>query len=238
MISFSGFSRQSIQFLTELEQNNSKAWFVENRHLYDNYLFPEAQLFTVAMGRLLSKTLAPQLQAIPKTDKSIFRLHRDVRFSKDKRPYKTHLGIFLWEGEGKKLDCPGFYFQLNANKVLLGVGLHIIPKHLLPVYRDAVIDDEKGNELIKSLDLLLKNEGFVLSEKQYKKIPRGYSSEQPNSDLLLYGGMAAMYEGGHPAELHKPELVDYCFNIFSKMSPIHHWWQSILRDHQAGTTLK
>jgi len=229
MSGFNGFSNESIHFISNLRHNNSKAWFTENRHIYDKYLFPEAQTFVVEMGSLLSKQLAPQINAIPKTDKSIFRLHRDVRFSKDKSPYKTHLGIFLWEGEGKKLDCSGFYLQLNHDSILIGVGMYLFPKNILALYREAVVHPAHGPALKKIIQKVTEEEKFVHNEKHYKKTPRGFDPAHPNSDLLLYNGMAFMYESAHPEELAGPEFLDYCYNKFEQMAPLHNWLREAIK---------
>ena len=104
---FNGFTKETFRFFRDLENNNTKEWFQENRTLYEKNVMEPAQEYVMEMGERL-KSISPKIVAIPKTDKSIFRIYRDVRFSKDKTPYKTHLGIFFWEGPRKKLGNPGF----------------------------------------------------------------------------------------------------------------------------------
>src|SRR3970282_3008545 len=108
------FPFEAIKFLSKLKRNNNKDWFESHRDEFNNSVLEPAQEFVVVLGELL-RTFVPGIIAIPKTDKSIFRLHRDVRFSKDKAPYKTNLGILFWEGDRKKMDCPGFYFHAEPN---------------------------------------------------------------------------------------------------------------------------
>lgn len=224
---FHGFSRETIQFLYDLRNNNNKLWFEENRHIFDEIIMPEAKHFVVAMGdRLL--TLAPNIVAIPKTDKSIFRIYRDTRFSGDKRPYKTHLGIFFWEGPNKKLENTGFYFHLEPERLFLGVGLYIFPKHLLEYYRDSVVDDKYGATLVKAIQTIQKNPSYRLGWKKYKRIPSGYDPQHPNADLLLYGGMGFEYQQSLPEETFSEKIVDFCFKIFKDMTPIHTWLREFL----------
>ena len=64
----------------------------------------------------------------------------DTRFSKEKIPYKTHTGIYFWEGDAKKLENPGFYFQFDKDSMFLGVGMHIFSKDMIAKYRDAVVE--------------------------------------------------------------------------------------------------
>ena len=80
-----------------------------------------ARLFVGEMGARLKK-LSPGVQADPRVDKSIFRIFRDTRFSRDKTPYKTHLGIWFWEGDGPRMECSGFYFHLDPPKLMNGSG--------------------------------------------------------------------------------------------------------------------
>src|SRR3970282_2502527 len=91
------FPFEAIKFLSKLKRNNNKDWFESHRDEFNNSVLEPAQEFVVVLGELL-RTFVPGIIAIPKTDKSIFRLHRDVRFSKDKAPYKTNLVILFWEG--------------------------------------------------------------------------------------------------------------------------------------------
>ncbi|MEE8298440.1 MAG: TIGR02453 family protein, partial [Thermodesulfobacteriota bacterium] len=99
---FHGFTKATFKFFKDLEKSNTKKWFEENRKIYEKNVLEPAQEFVMEMGERL-KSISPKIVAIPKTDKSIFRIYRDMRFSKDKTPYKTHLGIFFWEGPKKKL---------------------------------------------------------------------------------------------------------------------------------------
>ena len=211
--SFQGFSEETIRFFSELRENNSKQWFEKNRPVFDDAVMPEAKGFVVEMGdRLL--TLAPNIVAIPKTNQSIFRIYRDTRFSHDKHPYKTHMGIFFWEGSGKKLENSGFYFQLEPEKLLLGVGLYIFPKHLIQLYRDSVVHPKYGPALKQILENIQKNPSYQLGWKKYKRTPREYDPEHPNAELLLYGGLGFSYEEPLPKIIYSEKIADYVFKIF------------------------
>jgi len=223
---FSGFSKKTIDFFKGLEKNNSKEWFDQNRDIYDDYLMIPATLYIKEMGEKL-KTISPGIVADPRRDKSIFRLNRDVRFGANKQPYKTHLGIYFWDGKGKKLENPGFYFQLDKSKIMFGVGMHIFPREMLNPYRDAVTDPELGVELKKIITKISKNTDYKLGWTKYKKIPKGYDPNHPNKDYLLYGGIGFMYEGKNPKALFDKNFIDYSFKIFNEMSPIHKWLKKI-----------
>ncbi len=121
---FMGFPKQTLKFFADLEKNNDREWFKAHKSAYEDFVLVPTRNYVEAMGARLQRE-APGICAIPMVDKSIFRLHRDTRFSPDKRPFKTHLGIFLWEGEEDKLECPGFYLHLEKDKLIVGGGIHI-----------------------------------------------------------------------------------------------------------------
>jgi uncharacterized protein (TIGR02453 family) len=227
---FSGFSKETVKFFAGLEKNNSKTWFEEHRSIYDKHVLPEAQSFVQAMGQKLQSEISENIEAIPKIDKSIFRLHRDVRFSKNKDPYKTHLGIFFWEGQAKKIENPGFYFQLNGREIFYGVGLHIFPPTALAQWRQAVADDTMGTDLERISDKILgKNKTYRLMDKHYKKVPRGFAAGHPRADWLLYNGLAYAYTQKLDETIYQPSFLDFSFQIFKDMSLIHPWLLKMLK---------
>ncbi len=223
---FNGFTKKTITFLRGLEKNNSKEWFDENRDLYDDHLMMPATLYVKEMGEKL-KTISPGIVADPRRDKSIFRLNRDVRFGANKQPYKTHLGIYFWDGKGKKLENPGFYFQLDKSKIMFGVGMHIFPREMLNPYRDAVTDPEMGRELNKIITKISKNTDYKFGWTKYKKIPKGYDPDHSNKDYLLFGGIGFMYEEKNPMALFDKNFIGYSFKIFNDLSPIHKWLKKL-----------
>ena len=219
---FTGFSKKTTAFFRGLEKNNNKEWFDCNRTTYDEHVMRPAIEFVKVMGAKL-KSISPHIVADPRRDKSIFRLNRDTRFSNNKIPYKTHLGIYFWEGEGKKLENPGFYFQLGPNDIMLGAGMHIFPKHMLNPYREAVTDTVSGKELKKIISRISKNKSYKLGWAKYKKVPRGYDPEHPNKDFLLFGGIGYTIEENHRDLFFTEKLIDYCFKFFNDISPLHRW---------------
>ncbi|MBN1998733.1 DUF2461 domain-containing protein [candidate division KSB1 bacterium] len=221
-LNFSGFSQETLLFFSDLEDNNDRNWFNQNRHIYDKIIMPECQAFVEAMGEKL-KSIAPDVHAIPKIDQTIFRIYRDTRFSKDKRPYKTHIAMFFWEGDGKKLECSGFYFHLDARRVFIGVGIHEFTRDMLQIYRDSVVHPQYGHQLVQVIKGVHQTPDYQIGWKKYKKEPRGYDRSHPNAQLLLYGGMGFQYEEPVSDIVFSSELIDRVFSIFQKMSPIHFW---------------
>lgn len=219
---FRGFSKTTFKFFNDLENNNTREWFEDNRTVFEENVMNPAQEYVMAMGELLNP-MCSKIVANPKVDKSIFRIYRDVRFSKDKTPYKTHLGIFLWEGPRKKLGNPGFYMQLDKSKILIAGGLYQLPTELVKPYRDAVSDKKKGSEIAKRIKKILKNSDYRLGGKHYKRIPRGYNPESSNADLLLHNGLYVYYEGPIPKEAYSSDFLNFSLNIFRDILPLHVW---------------
>ncbi|MBI4965547.1 MAG: DUF2461 domain-containing protein [Desulfomonile tiedjei] len=219
---FNGFPRECVQFYSDLVRNNSRTWFSEHKDEFNKYVLDPAQDFVFEMGKLLKK-LSPKIIADPRLDKSIFRPYRDTRFSKDKSPYKTHLGIFFWEGNRRKMECPGYYFHLEPPTLFLAAGMHLFPKPILETYRDSVVDPKYGKELVKAVKQVVKKPNNTVGGKYYKKIPRGYDAAHENAELLLHNGFYAMTEAEIPSEFYSDEILDYCFKRFKDLSPVHEW---------------
>jgi len=224
---FNGFPKETFQFYRDLIKNNSRSWFEANRPIYDEYVKKTAISFVEAMGSKL-RTIVPGIHAIPKIDKSIFRIHRDTRFSKNKDPYKTHLAFLFWDGTAKKMENPGFYMHLTPESFFVGVGMHEFPKEVFPKYRDAVVHSTLGKKLTDAIAEISKNPAYKAGWKKYKRIPAGYDADHPNAEFLLYGGMGFQYEEPLPEEVHEEGFVDYVFKIFKDMSPIHFWLREMI----------
>lgn len=223
---FRGFFKETIGFFDNLKKNNTKPWFDSHRKDYDAFVMEPAKSFVVAMGERL-RAVSPHIIAVPKVNKSLFRINRDTRFSLDKRPYKTNLGIFFWEGNRGRMDCPGFYFHLEADKLLLGVGIYMFPKQAIDHYRRMVVDPEQGRKLSEVVKRISKIKGCELGGKHYKRVPAGYDPSHPNAELLLYNGLHAGITTGIPEEFYSEKLIGYCWKSFNALAPLHRWLVSI-----------
>jgi uncharacterized protein (TIGR02453 family) len=228
MPDFNGFPRECVQFLRDLADNNSREWFAQHKKDYEQSVTLPARQFVQSMGSRL-KELSPGIVADPRVDKSIFRPYRDTRFSADKSPYKTHLGIFMWEGERPKMECSGFYFHLEPPNLMVAAGIHCFSKPLLGLFRDAAVAPESGAALAKAIERTTRKKEVIVGGKHYKKTPRGYDPQHENAELLLYNGLWAAVIAAIPDELHSGDLVDYCFPIFKEMLPLHKWLVDMTR---------
>jgi len=216
------FPKNTAFYLRKLSHNNNREWFQANKDIYNSDFLEPLMYFVEEMGNKLLN-LDPEIIAIPRIDKSIFRLHRDVRFSKNKEPYKTNAGILFWNSKAKKMESCGFYFHLEPKKFGVGVGTYIIPKHMLKTYRDAVADPVTGQELNRAVKKVGKNGLYKVLGKNYKRIPKGYDPDSPSADYLLHSGLFGWYESKDVKKLYDGNAVDIIYKIFKDMLPLHKW---------------
>jgi len=215
------FPKKTIAYLKKLSKNNSREWFEANRDKYNSDFLEPCFQFVVEMGDKL-QDIDPDIVAIPKIDKSIFRLHRDVRFSKDKTPYKTNAGLYFWNGKMKKMDASGFYFHLEPQLFGVGLGIYMFPPHLLKKYRDVVSGSANSKELHQIVRTLEKK-GYAIGGKKFKKTPKGYDSNILYPGYLLYEGIYAWYESDDFKKIEGGKSVNYIFKVFKDMLPLHKW---------------
>lgn len=221
-INFDGFSGETVGFFLSLKRNNTREWFSQHKQAFEEEVMEPAKAFVVAMGERLQE-IAPNIIAVPQVNRSIFRIYRDTRFSADKTPYKTHLGIFFWEGSRPKMECPGFYFHLEPPNLMLGGGIYMFPKTMLEYYRNAAVHPEYGAELADIIQKIEERKGYTLGGKHYKRIPVGFDPAHPNADLLLYNGLHAGTEDSIPTQLYNHDLLDYCVEKITPLMELHRW---------------
>ncbi len=216
---FTCFPRGAVEFLVGLTANNNKPWFEAHRHDYEEYLLGPSRAFAAAMAERLTAISPPELAPIAG---SPFRIYRDVRFSKDKTPYKTHLGIAFGSPGAPKGESPGYYFHLDPPRLMIGAGMHAFPKPFLELYREAVVDDMSGEKLESTLHQV-SEAGMEVWGESYKRVPRGYDAAHPRADLLRYSGLFAASNEELPEALHSVALLDYCVERYATMVHVLTW---------------
>ena len=224
-MTFDGFPRDTIRFLAGLSRNNDKKWFDGHRGEYEAGYIEPAKAFVGAIGPLL-KSIDRDLQAVPRVNGSMMRINRDIRFSKDKSPYKNHLDFWFWSGEEKGWDSSGFFFRLTKDKLMLGAGMHGFMPPVLARYRAAVLDEKKGAALAKIVSRLRKA-GHEVGGETYKKTPNGVPEDHPRAALTRHSGLHAGWEGKHPKELFGAKCLDFVTRKFAEVAAIHAWLKTM-----------
>jgi uncharacterized protein (TIGR02453 family) len=249
---FSGFPKQTVPFFRALAAHNDRDWFAAHKAEYEAAVLAPARAFVLAMGERLRR-LTPGIRFDPRANGSLFRIYRDTRFSADKSPYKTNLGIIFWEGAGARMDCSSYYFHLEPPALMLGCGVYVFSRPLLERYRRTVADPEYGSELAAIVKKITTRPvphgdggnsarpvphgdggnsvrpGYTLGGEHYKRVPAGYDADPETAFLLRHDGLYAGLEIPVPAELHSAALVDYCFEKYKPMEPLHRWLTKLVK---------
>lgn len=226
---FTGFPRKALKFLEELAVNNNREWFTENKPDYQEQVLRPGQSFVSDLGKKL-KSISKGIQFDTQTNGrgSILRIHRDIRFSKDKTPYNTRFRARFWEGPGKKKEMPGFFFGMSSKDAGTSVGMWGFTKETLQHYRDAVIDQKTGKKLEKAIEKVKAVGDYPIEHKHYKRVPRGFDGDHSRAGLLLFNGLYSHGPKIKKTTLTKPELVDVVFQHFKDMSPLQKWCVSLI----------
>jgi len=215
---FSGFPDALFRFLEELARNNNRDWFSANKDRYlDQVLEPMCE-FIVAM--------APRLQWVSRSfvadsrpnGGSMFRIYRDVRFSKDKRPYKEHAACHFRHSGGRDAHAPGFYVHLEPGRVLFGGGIWKPPSVVLGRIRDRIV--EKPGDWAKVRDLPDVEPLFGgIGGEGLKRPPRGYPEDAPHLDDLKRKTFFLMREVP-PERALSPGFADAVGSTFAASAPL------------------
>jgi len=171
------FKQSSFKFLQKLSKNNDREWFNEHKQEYEDEIRTPALMFIADISDDLAK-ISPHFYAIPKkVGGSLMRVYRDIRFGKDKTPYKTHVGIQFRHAMGKDVHSPGFYLHIEKNNCFVGVGIWRPDSPSLAKIRQEIISKEK-QWLAASLDKKFKKQ-FEFTGESLINAPRGYAKDHP-----------------------------------------------------------
>ena len=215
---FTAFPDATLTFLRAIRQNNTKKWFDAHRSEYEQFYLAPAKDFVDTVGFKLRK-LAPKIVAEPRINGSIFRINKDIRFSKDKRPYKDHLDFAFWEGD-KKSSASTLFLRVSPDGTYIGAGHHACP-HLLKAFRLATSDPVAGKSLAATAKKLRKA-GYRLEGAHYKRMPRGFPEDGPAAEFLLHNGLYVVTED-KPQAATAQGLIDKCLKHWKAALPLHRW---------------
>lgn len=209
---FDGFPRSGIAFLRELSENNNRAWFEENRARYKNELEAPAKHFRAAIEAALSSRLGESYSG------KIFRLHRDLRFSKDKTPYNTQIRMAFFSGGNPKTSS-AFFFSLEPEGFVLGGGAMGFSPGGLDGFRARLLDDETGPAVADLIRGLLQ-EGFRLEPPELKRVPAGFDKAHPREALLRRKSLTIWRDFDGHTPMTKADAVEFCCSVFAQLHPL------------------
>lgn len=170
-----------LRFLTELKQNNSREWFTSNKGWYDQV---KAE-FEVIGARLMVEIskFDSDIKHVDVKD-CVFRIYRDVRFSHDKTPYKTHFGIYIASAGGRKSQRGGYYLHLDPEKSFFGCGVWMPQPDVLKALRQSIYENIEEFEEITEHPEFKKVYPKLSDEGKVKKLPIGFPADFPQADIL------------------------------------------------------
>ena len=200
-MSFAGIPVAALDFYEDLENDNSKAFWTAHKDVYDEQV--KAPLVALAAA------LGPEFG-----EAKLFRPYRDIRFAKDKTPYKTHQGV--WFGDSRR------YLQVSAAGLFLGGGYWHTSSDQVARLRRAVADDRTGPALEKAIAAVTKA-GFDVDGEQLTRVPTGFDKEHPRADLLRYKSLTCRREFGSPDWLSTKRTLAEVTKAWRAMSPVVEW---------------
>lgn len=217
-MAFEGYSSEIQGFFAELGDNNNKQWFEANRDRYEALVMAPSVQLVAALAEPLSK-LNPALNAEPKVNKSIRRIYRDTRFSKDKTPYQTRLHMIFWHGSHPNRS-PGLHIVLSDEGFGWGAGHWGFEPEQLDAYREGIKADE-GKAVAKAVNAATKD-GLVLDAPALARVPNGFDKDARWSGWARYKGLVVKSETeAYPPEMFSADGVDYVVELAKRVQPLN-----------------
>jgi uncharacterized protein (TIGR02453 family) len=211
---FRGFDKDAIAFLHELTIEMNRDWFEANKDRYKRvWVEPLTALLETVAGKL-ARTYAPV-----KLTPHVFRIYRDVRFSKDKTPYKTHVAGVLRAGTAGS----GMYFHVETGEEWVGAGTYYFEDDRLRSWRRLVAADRTGKDIAGIVAKLRKQGYEVGGHEDYKKVPRPYAADHPRAEFLKMKGLTAAFPQMPRGMLHRAELADWIVEHARRVAPMVKW---------------
>lgn len=177
---FPGFSAEAITFLRGLERNNKREWFHPRKHIYEEHIKKPLEQLVNAVNAELAD-FSPR--HVTPTRKAIFRIYRDTRFSKDKKPYKTHVAATFFLQNLGKAAGPCYYFHFTPKELLVFAGVYMPEREELIAIRNLLAEQHQDFERLLAGRTLRKSMGKLQGE-QLSRIPKGYDKDHPAEDLI------------------------------------------------------
>jgi len=170
-------------FFRDLKANNNRDWFNANRSRYEDHV-KEPLLALIRDFAIPLRSISPHFLAIPRVGGSLFRIYRDIRFSKDKRPYKEAAGVHFRHQLGKSAHAPGFYLHLGPGEVFAAVGIWGPGSKELRAIREHIVDDPELWTQVSQNPSFLKVYSTKYEHDKLKRAPKGFDPNHPLIDDL------------------------------------------------------
>ncbi len=224
------FTPAALTYLRQLARNNEKTWFEEHRERYETAVRLPMLALIEEVDALLGD-VAPEI--VGERRRSMFRIHRDVRFSKDKSPYKTNAAVWFFHRDvqrarggdtagGNVHGGAGFYFQIAPDECFCGGGLWMPPRPALAQVRDRLAARPLEWEAIVGAPAFRRRFGALDREAMLTRVPRGFAPDHPAAEWLRYQSFTAG-RAMTAAEVTAPQLAERLVKDFAALLPMVRW---------------
>lgn len=219
---FTGFNDDFWHFFNDLKENNNREWFAQNKTRYLEKVVAPVSSFIAAIAPGL-REISPHYNADPRPNKgSMFRIYRDVRFSKNKQPYKEHAAAQFRHHRGKDAHAPGFYVHLEPGNVSYGGGVWMPPSDVLHKIRTRIVEKpKKWQAVIEDQGILENFDG--ISGTALIRPPRGFDPDAPHMADLKRKSFFTMKRIGDSDIVTTANFVAEVIKTFEAMTPLMHF---------------
>ena len=220
---FTGFTNKTFEFLIQLGFNNNKSWFEENKVIYKKFVLnPFQELVNDLSPFMLS--IDRNFITAPLVDKTISRIYRDVRFSKDKSPYRNSVWLTFKRSIKEWKNSPAYYFEISPEGWRYGMGFYDVEKSTMDKFREMI--DKKPSEFLKAI-AFYKKSAFTLQGDKYKKF---LDPSKPLEVQEWYQRKFFYLTDNGPIEdiLFSPDLVNKLLEGFGLLKPLYTFlWKNL-----------
>jgi uncharacterized protein (TIGR02453 family) len=226
-----GFAAATLTFLRGLKRHNQRPWFEAHRAEYEAAVQQPMRELIEEMDVRLAR-LAPEIIGDPK--RSMFRIYRDIRFSADKSPYKTHASCWFYHRDGSRAvgreaagGGAGFYFQIAPGDSFTGGGMWMPPREALIKLRDAIAEDPKPFVKIATDRRVMRRFGGLSEEAVLRRVPRGFAPDHPAGRWLKFQSFVTgrALSDAQAVSARLPALLEADFRL---MLPLVRWINAVL----------
>jgi len=219
---FHGFPKEGIAFLKQLKSNNNREWFKSHKSEYEDFVKLPMQSFIASLKPKIAK-IAPEIDVNPK--KSMFRIYRDTRFSKNKQPYKTHVAaVFHLRGNWQK--SAGYYVHIEPGGIYVGGGIYMPDSEQMKKIRRAIADNPKEFLAIVGSASFSKKFGTLEGEK-LQRVPLGFPKDHMMAEWLKYKSFYTGVEW-EEKECYTPKFIDKVVGVYKDLLPLVRFLNSAL----------
>ena len=207
---------ETLQFLTSLKRNNNREWFHANKQIYDKVRENFVEFSSVLLDNL--KIFDKTLQNL-EIKQCLFRIYRDVRFSPNKEPYKTHFGVYFAKNGGKNSDLAGYYFHLDPDESFFGGGIYMPkPEYLKSIRKEIYYQSNDFNAMIDDPAFKKYYDGIEEIEK-LKKAPADFPKDFPHIEILKNKHFFSSHYF-NPKDAHKEDFINFVSAGFEAVMPL------------------